>query len=164
MTTHHAKIPRFHCSYFRPCVCVPLFGPGGPVFKVCMVISVELGWCNKFLGKFRIFVVAISSLCVCATWRDRSHVKIPHFHCGYFRLVCVCVCMCVCIYVLQRATRQSHMKILCFHCGYFRLCVFVCSAFCLDWARLASRCSSIVGISESELNVFPVASCHILQF
>ena len=32
MTTHRAKIPRFCCGYFRPCV--PLLGPGGPVFNV----------------------------------------------------------------------------------------------------------------------------------
>ena len=39
MTTHHEKILHFYCGYFQPCVCVPLFGPGGLVFKVHMVIS-----------------------------------------------------------------------------------------------------------------------------
>ena len=107
MTTHCEKIPRFRCGYFRPCVCVPLFGPGGPVFKVCAVISVRTWMMQQVVGKFRVFVVAIAGLCVCATRRDRSRVKIPHFCCGYFRLVCVCVCMCVCMYVLRRATRQS---------------------------------------------------------
>ena len=111
MTTHREKIPRFCCSYFRPYVCVPLFGPGGPVFKVRMVISARTWMMQQVVGKFRVFVAAIAGLCVCATRRDRSRVKIPHFRCGYFRLVCVCVCvcvcMCVCMYVLQRATQQS---------------------------------------------------------
>ena len=47
------------------------------------------------MWKFRIFVAAISSLCVCvyvcAVMRH-SHVKIPCFHCGYFRLTCVLLC------------------------------------------------------------------------
>ena len=62
---------------------------------------------QQVVGKFRVFVAAIAGLCVCATRRDRSRVKIPHFRCGYFRLVCVCVYICVCMYVLRRATRQS---------------------------------------------------------
>ena len=61
---------------------------------------------QQVVGKFRVFVAAIAGLCVCATQRDRSCVKIPHFRCSYFQLVCVCVCMCVCMYVLQRTTRQ----------------------------------------------------------
>ena len=99
MTTHREKIPRFRCGYFRPCVCVPLFGPGGPVFKVRMVISVQTWMMQQVMGKFRVFVAAIAGLCVCATRRDRSRVKIPHFRCGYFQLVCVCVCVYVCVYI-----------------------------------------------------------------
>jgi hypothetical protein len=37
MTTHRAKIQRFRCGYFRPCV--PLFGPGGPGFTISDVNS-----------------------------------------------------------------------------------------------------------------------------
>ena len=51
------------------------------------------------MGRFHIFVAAIAGLCVCAMQLNRSHVKIPHFRCGYFQLVCVCVCMYVCVYV-----------------------------------------------------------------
>ena len=103
MTTHCEKIPHFCCGYFWPCVCVPLFGPGGPVFKVRMVISVQTWMMQQVVGRFRVFVVAIAGLCVCATRRNRSCVKILHFRCSYFRLVCVCVCM----YVLRRTMRQS---------------------------------------------------------
>ena len=78
MTTHREKIPRFCCGYFRPCVCVPLFGPGRPVFKCAQLFPFELDDAT-------------------------SRGKIPRFCCGYFRLVCVCVCM----YVLRRAMRQS---------------------------------------------------------
>ena len=114
MTTYPAKIPRFRCSYFRLWPCVPLFGPGGPVFKVrrsrakfhvfVAVIS-ELGMCcATIVWKFRVFVAAISGLCV---RRDRSRVKIPRFRCGYFRLVCVCVCVCVCLCVCLCMCRDA---------------------------------------------------------
>ena len=160
MTTHHGKIPHFCCSYFWPCVCVPLFGPGGPVFKVHMVISVWTWICNKswensvfllwllpayvcvqrdvtgVMWKFCIFVVAISGLCVC---------------------ICVCVCMCCDVQC------DSCAKIPCFHCSYFWLmCVFVCSALCLDRAGPALRCSSIVGISKSETKCVPC--CQLPHF
>ena len=64
MTTHREKILRFRCGYFRPCVCVPLFGPGGPVFKLRTVISVRTWMMQQVVGKFRIFVAAIAGLCV----------------------------------------------------------------------------------------------------
>ena len=191
MTTYRAKIPRFRCGYFRLWPCVPLFGPGGPVFKVrrshakfhmfVAVIS-KLGMCcATIVWKFRVFVAAISGLCVQC---DRSRVKIPRFRCGYFRLVCVCVCvyvcLCVCVCVCVCAvTRHSRVKILCFHCGYFRLmCLWgvvwkfrvfiaaisglhVCScAFCLDRTGPASRCTS-------ELREFPNLNwmcCHNSAF
>ena len=56
------------------------------------------------MGKFRIFVAAIAGLCVCVTRCDRSRVKIPHFCCGYFRLVCVCVYVCVYVCAATRDT------------------------------------------------------------
>ena len=129
MTTHREKIPRFRCGYFRPCVCVPLFRPGGLVFKVHAVISVRTWMMQQVMGKFRVFVAAIAGLCVCATRRDRSRVKIPHFCCGSFRLVCVCM------YVLRCAMQQS------------------CENSVLSLRLFLNL----------KLNVFPVASCHILQ-
>ena len=74
MTTHREKIPRFRCGYFQPCVCVPLFGPGRPVFKVRTVISVRTWMMQQVVGRFRIFVVAIAGLCVCAVRRDATGV------------------------------------------------------------------------------------------
>ena len=161
MTTHREKILHFRCSYFRPCVCVPLFGPGGLVFKVHMVISIRTWMMQQVVGRFCIFVVAIASLCVCVMRCDRSCVKIPHFRCSYFWLVCVCVCACVCM--CCDARHDSHVKIPCFHCSYFQLmCVFVCSALCLDRAGPALRCSSIAGISESESECVPC--CQLPHF
>ena len=162
MTTHREKIPRFRCGYFRPCVCVPLFGPGGLVFKVHTVISVRTWMMQQVMGKFRVFVAAIAGLCVCATQCDRSRVKIPHFRCGYFRLVCVCVCMCVCIYVLRCTMRQScENSVLSLRLFPAYVCV-CCSALCLDRAGPALRCLSIAGISESETECVPC--CQLPHF
>ena len=74
MITHREKIPRFCCSYFQPCVCVPLFGPGGLVFKVRMVISIQTWMMQQVVGRFCIFVAAIASLCVCAVRHDATGV------------------------------------------------------------------------------------------
>ena len=97
MTTHREKIPRFRCGYFWPCVCV------------CLCLG-QVGWFSKCAWLF-------PSNLDDAT----SHGKIPHFCCGYFRLMCatqrdrrvmwkfrifvvaisglcVCVCVCVCMY------------------------------------------------------------------
>ena len=113
-------------------VYVPLFRLGEPVFKVHVVIR----WCNKSWENSVVFVAAISSLCVCNVTRQESCEN------SAFSLQLFLAYMCM--YVLRHMTQQSYMKILCFHCSYFQLmCVFVCSAFCLDRARLALRCSSI---------------------
>ena len=132
ITTHHEKILRFHCSYFRPCVCVPLFGPGGPIFKVHTVISIQTWMMQQVVGRFHIFVAAIAGLCVCAMQLNRSHVKIPHFRCGYFQLVCVCVCM----YVMRCTTRQScenSMLSLRLFLAYMCVCL-LCFVFGPGWA------------------------------
>ena len=58
-------------------------------------------------------------MCARVLRRDRSRVKIPCFRCGYFRLMCA--------RVLRRD--RSHVKIPRFRCGYFRLmcvCVLRC--------------------------------------
>ena len=142
------------------CVCLCL-GQAGWFSKCTWLFPFELGWCNKSWEDSAFFVAAIASLCVCATRRDRSRVKIPHFCCGYFWLVCVCVC--VCVYMCYDTWCNSRVKVPCFHCSYFQLmCVFVCSALCLDWAGPALRCSSIAGISESETEC--VLCCQLPHF
>ena len=137
------------------CVCLCL-GQVGQFSKCTRLFLFKLGWCNKswkdsifllrlllayvcvrcnstgVMWKFCIFVVAISSLCVC-----------------------VCVCMCVCMYVMRCTTRQSCENsmlslrlflaymcvcLLCFvfgpgwagfevlvNCGYFRIWNWMCS-------------------------------------
>ena len=167
ITTHREKILHFRCGYFRPCVCVPLFGPGGPVFKVRMVISVWTWMMQQVVGKFCVFVAAIAGLCVCATWRDRSCVKILHFRCGYFWLVCVCVCvcMCVCMYVLRRATWQlceNSVLSLWLFPAYVYVCLFALLCVWTGPGRLWGAHQLWVFLNL-KLNVFPVASCHILQ-
>ena len=148
------------------CVCLCL-GQAGWFSKCARLFPFELGWWRNKLWensafllwlllayvcvrrdatgvvwKFRIFVAAISSLCVC---------------------VCVCVCVYVCVYMCCDARHNSRVKIPCFHCGYFQLmCVFVCSALCLDRAGPALRCSSIAGISESETECVPC--CQLPHF
>ena len=53
MTTHRAKIPRFHCSYFQPCV--PVLGHR-PVFNIVR----ETGSCEHSTFSLRLFPA-----CVC---------------------------------------------------------------------------------------------------
>ena len=161
MTTHHEKIPRFRCGYFRPCVCVPLFGPGGPVFKCAQLFPFELDDATS-RGKIPCFCCGYFWLmCVCNATRQES-CENSAFSLRLFP-ACMCVCVCVCVCMCCDARCDSRVKIPCFHCGYFRLmCVFVCSAFCLDRAGPALRCSSIVGISESETECVPC--CQLPHF
>ena len=72
------------------CVCLCLGQAGRFFFKVRAVI----GWCNKSWEN-SMFLLWLFLAYVCATWRNRSHVKIPHFRCSYFWLVCVGVSVCV---------------------------------------------------------------------
>ena len=139
---------------------MPLFGLGGPVFKVCTDIS-KLGMC-----------------CDDAT----SHVKIPHFCCSYFWLMCVCdttqqelcgnsvfslwlfpayMCVCVCMCMAHDTTESCENSVfsLWLFLAYVCVCLLLC--FLFDWAGPALRCLSIAGISESELKlkcVAPVAT------
>ena len=79
MTTHHVKILRFHCSYFRlvcvyVCVCACVY--------VCAAtrhsrVKISCFHCSYF-----------QHMCVCAA---AGHVKIPHFRCSYFWLAFVFV-------------------------------------------------------------------------
>ena len=163
MTTHCEKIPHFHCGYFRPCVCVPLFEPGGPVFKVHMVISIRTWMMQQVVGRFCIFVVAIASLCVCVTRHDRSCVKILHFHCSYFWLMCVCVY--VCVYVCAATHDATVMwKFRAFIAAISSLCVCLFALLCV-WTGLGRLWGAhqLRVFLNLNLNVFPVASCHILQ-
>ena len=147
-------------------VCVPLFGLGGPVFKVCTDIS-KLGMC-----------------CDDAT----SRVKIPHFCYSYFWLMCVCdttqqelcgnsvfslqlfpayMCVCVCMCMVHDTTESCENSVfsLWLFLAYVCVCLLLC--FLFDWAGPALRCLSIAGISESELKlkcVAPVATTWLAIF
>ena len=61
-----------------------------------------------------------ANVCVCAMMR----VKIPHFRCGYSRLICVCVCVC--------ATRQESCENSAFLLQLFpaNVCMCVCYIAC----------------------------------
>ena len=88
-------------------VCVPLFGPGGPVFKCAQLFPFELDDATS-RGKIPRFCCGYFRLmCVCDATRQESCENSAFSLRLFPACVCVCVCVCVCMYVLRRAMRQS---------------------------------------------------------
>ena len=98
------EIPRVCCGYFRTwyvlhdnCVKIPRFCCS--YFQLMCVTQQES--CENSAFSLRLFpacmcvclcmcVFVCVCVCVCAVTRH-SRVKIPCFHCSYFRLMCLCV-------------------------------------------------------------------------
>ena len=105
MTTHHAKIPHFCCSYFRPCA---FTRAGQAGFQHCAGDRSRVN-----IPRFRCSYSQL--VCVCldrirqAIFTHHSlhmmHVKIPCFCCGYFQTVLLCPLL-----LLQKISKTCHGK------------------------------------------------------
>ena len=118
MTTHCVKIPRFHCSYFRPCVPCLFVWARQAGFYFILYFNVPQSHAQFRMWKFCVFVAAISGVCVCYDACENSAFSLQLFP----AYVCVCVC----------AMRQESCENSAFLLQLFpaNVCVCVCYIAC----------------------------------